>query len=261
MRDPHVTTAGNAKQKPDGGKDNSPARETGKKRRWAARVIIWAVPVGAAAVLASYTVPGAHRAETAATCIVKYVATSPAYRPASTAWTPYGSTEITETRSALAVRPDPQMGAADEWFGASLNVTKSCDYHIGFNAYLIGPLYQVAGSGYGYAIGARGHVDNGVPYASTIQYDPPFGGLRTVDVPNDANLNGLNAIPFQGIVAGRSHHWDIVVRGDNMVASLDGRKYPPVELDTGGGEELIVRVWNAQVIIAGVTITKLSPQI
>jgi hypothetical protein len=33
-----------------------------------------------------------------------------------------------------------------------------------------------------------------------------------------------------------------------------------VNLDTGNGNEIIVRVWNAMVVITGIEITKLPPK-
>jgi hypothetical protein len=169
-----------------------PEQAVAKKRPWPVRILIWAIPVVAAAALVSYTVPGAHPLAAATACLARYATAAQVIRPASSSWTPYGSTQISDTASSLAVRPDPFMGAADEWFGASLPVTASCDYRIEFQATLVGPLFNVPGSGFGYAIGAHGSVDNGVPDATTIQFDPPFGGLRTVDVPGEANAIGHN---------------------------------------------------------------------
>jgi hypothetical protein len=230
------------------------------KRPWPVRLLFWVVPIIVATVIANYTVPGVHRIVAASACSFKYATAPQVVRPGSSAWTPFGSSQTSYSASSLAVRPNPAMGAADEWFGASLHVTTSCDYRIEFEATLTGPLYNVPGSGYGYAIGARGDVDNGVPDATTIQYDPPFGGLRTVDVPGEANAIGYPATPFPGITAGRSHSWAITVTGNTMMASLDGRAYSPVRLDTGGGDQIIVRVWNATITITKMSITKLGPQ-
>ena len=239
----------------------APAREPEKKKRpWPLKVIAWAIPIIGGTVLANYTVPAVHQAVAASVCVFKYATAPQVTKPPPTAWTAFGSSQLTGTASAIGVRPSPAMGAADEWFGASLPFAASCDYKVEFQATLTGPLYNVPGAGFGYGIGARGDVDNGVPAATTIQYDPPFGGLRTVDVPNEANTNGYPPTPFPGITAGRSHHWIVVVKGDTMLASLDGRAYVPVRLDAGDGNQLIVRVWNAMVTISDVTITRLWPK-
>jgi hypothetical protein len=237
-----------------------PRKAQEKKRSWPVRALSWGIPIIAATVIANYTVPGVHRVVATSACLFKYATAPTVTRPAPSTWAAFGSSQISYSASSLAVRPNPAMGAADEWFGASLPVTTSCDYRIDFQATLIGPLYNVPGSGYGYAIGAHGDVDNGVPAATTIQYDPPFGGLRTVDVPAEANSIGYNATPFPGITADTSHRWDIIVTGNTMMASLDGRAYSPVRLDTGDGDQIIVRVWNAAVTITNMSITKLRPR-
>ena len=193
-------------------------------------------------------------------CLAKYTTGPHVSRPSATAWTAFGPSQLTQASASLAVRPSPAMQAADEWFGVSMPVTASCDYEIRFRAVLSKPLYNVPGAGYGYGIGVRGDVDNGVPTATTIQYDPPFGGLRTVDVPSNANAPGYPPTPFPGMTPGRPHDWKIIVQGSTMLVSLDGHTYPQVRLDVGSGNQLIVRVWNAKVTITMMSVTKLRPR-
>jgi hypothetical protein len=176
-------------------------RETKNKRPWPVRVIAWFVSGVVAALVSYYTVPSVHRIVTAGACLAKYTTGPHVTRPPAAAWTAFGPSQLTEAEASMAVRPSPAMQAADEWFGVSLPVTASCDYEIRFQAVLSKPLYNVPGAGYG--IGVRGDVNNGVPTATTIQYDPPFGGLRTVDVPSNANAPGYPPTPFSGMTPGR----------------------------------------------------------
>lgn len=245
---------------PAAGQAPAQERETKDKRPWPVRAIAWLVSGIVAALVGYYTVPSVHRIVTAGACLAKYATGPHVTRPPATAWTAFGPSQLTEAAASIAVRPSPAMQAADEWFGVSLPVTASCDYEIRFQAVLSQALYNVPGAGYGYGIGVRGDVSNGVPTATTIQYDPPFGGLRTVDVPRDANAGGYPPTPFPGLTPGRPHDWDIVVRGSTMLAYLDGRAYPQVRLDVDGGNQLIVRVWNARVTITTVSVTKLRPR-
>jgi len=245
---------------PVAGQGPAKEQETKNKRPWPVQVIAWLVTGIVAALVSYYTVPSVHRIVAASACMAKYLTGPRVSRPPVAAWTAFGPSQLTEAVGALAVRPSPAMGAADEWFGVSLPVTASCDYVIRFQAVLSKPLYKVPGAGYGYGIGVRGDVTNGVPTATTIQYDPPFGGLRTVDVPSNANAPGYPPTPFPGMTPGRPHNWDIIVRGSTMLASLDGRAYPQLRLDVGAGNQLIVRIWNAKVTISQMSVTKLRPR-
>jgi hypothetical protein len=236
--------------------------EPRRRRHVVRRIALWAVPIVAGAILISYAVPGAHNVITTGVCYFKFAISPRQVYPKSSDWISFGTTQMADvSSSSLEVRPSPSMGAQDEWFGASLPVVRFCDYQIKFQAKLIGPLYPVPTAGYGYAIGSRGKVVNGVPEATTIQYDPPFGGLRTVDVPLKANAGGYNAIPFSSVNTGHYHHWVLTVRGDTMLALLDGKSYAPVSIDTGHGHDVVLRIWNAEVEIRSVVITKLHPSL
>lgn len=250
---------------PEGGSHKpGPRQAAGKdaearKPGWR-RLAAWAAPLLLGAILISFAVPGAHNGLRVAGCFYKFATSHGSEAPASADWVPYGTSVITDTSAfSFSVRPDPTMGAQDEWFGASLGVVSYCDYRIEFWAMLTGPLYPVPSAGYGYAVGCRGKVVNGVPDATTIQYDPPFRGLRTVDVPSMANASGFNPTPFASVNTGRYHHWVITVQGNQMLAVLDGKPYQPVDLDTGFGNEIIIRVWNSEVRIRDMRISRIRP--
>jgi hypothetical protein len=249
---------------PEGSQNPGP-REAGRKNAetrkptWR-RLASWAIPLLVGAILISFVVPGAHNGLRVASCFYKFATSPGSETPASSDWVPYGTSLITDASAfSVSVRPDPSMGAQDEWFGASLAVTSYCDYRIEFWAMLTGPLYPVPGAGYGYAVGSRGEVVNGVPYATTIQYDPPFHGLRTVNVPSMANASGFNPTPFASVDTGRYHHWIITVERNRMLATLDGKPYQPVDLDTGFGNQIIIRVWNSEVHIRDMRISSIRP--
>ena len=230
-----------------------------RKPAWR-RLAGWAAPLLLGAVLVSFAVPGAHNGARAAACLYRYAASAASQTPASSNWMPIGASVITDTSaSSFSVRPDPTMGAEDEWFGASLAVASYCDYRIDFRAMLTGPLYPVPGAGYGYAVGCRGKVINGVPAATTIQYDPPFRGLRTVDIPAGANAPGFNQALTDSVDTGRYHHWVITVRGNQMQAVLDGKPYRPVDLDARSGNQIIIRVWNSEAWIRDMKISSIQP--
>jgi hypothetical protein len=245
-----------------GGQNPGPrqaAREEPRKPAWR-RLAAWVAPLLIGAILISFVVPGAHGGLKAAGCLFKFATSPGSEMPTSGSWAPYGTSVVTDTSAfSFSVRPDPAMGAQDEWFGASLGITSYCDYQVEFWAMLTGPLYPVPSAGYGYAVGSRGEVVNGVPEATTIQYDPPFRGLRTVDVPFMANARGFNPTPSASVDTGRYHHWVITVRGNRMLASLDGKPYQPVDLDTGFGNEIIIRVWNSEVRIRDMRISRIFP--
>jgi hypothetical protein len=56
-----------------------------------------------------------------------------------------------------------------------------------------------------------------------------------------ANARGFNPTPFASVDTGRYHHWVITVRGNQMLAILDGKPYQPVDLDTGFGNKIVIR--------------------
>jgi hypothetical protein len=60
-------------------------------------------------------------------------------------------------------------------------------------------------------------------------------------------------------MAGVYHHWSIDVIGPNAYVSYDGKGYGQMNL--GGGNEILVRVWNASVRLKGMTITPIRPSI
>jgi hypothetical protein len=157
-------------------------------------------------------------------------------------------------RLKVLIRP---LEAGDIWFGAAVPFTRYCDYRLSFSAELIGPREAINGLGYGYAIGVQGTAINGVPTATTVQYDPPFGGLRTVPIPCCANRPGYNPQTMSGIVPGVYHRWTIQVTGDTAYVSLDGRGYGTISL--GHGNEIVVRVWNAAVILNNMVISRAGP--
>jgi hypothetical protein len=161
-----------------------------------------------------------------------------------------------EATSAAEVLIRP-LEAGDIWFGAAVPFTRYCDYRLSFSAELIGPREAINGLGYGYAIGVQGTAINGVPTATTVQYDPPFGGLRTVPIPCCANRPGYNPQTMSGIVPGVYHRWTIQVTGDTAYVSLDGRGYGTISL--GHGNEIVVRVWNAAVILNNMVISRAGP--
>jgi hypothetical protein len=136
--------------------------------------------------------------------------------------------------------------------------TRYCDYRFSFYAELVGPSDRQL-VGYGYGIGIRGTTVNGVPSATTIQYDPPNGGLRITPIPCCANSPGYNAVNAPRVMAGVYHHWSIDVIGPNAYVSYDGKGYGQMNL--GGGNEILVRVWNASVRLKGMTITPIRPSI
>lgn len=224
------------------------------RHRPARAAFTWILAVCATPVIANYAVPSAHHIFTTASCFAKYLLPPHEIRLPSSAWRPYGTTVKSISVTAVLIRPTE---AGDIWFGAAVPFTRYCDYRLSFSAELAGPREAITGLGYGYAIGVRGTAINGVPIATTVQYDPPFGGLRTVPLPCCANKPGYNAQQMSEIVRGVYHRWTIRVTGGTAYVSLDGRGYGTINL--GHGNEIIVRVWNAAVIVNNMVMSRADP--
>jgi hypothetical protein len=224
-------------------------------RRPIRKALIWVLVVCATPIIANYAVPSAHHIFTTANCYAKYLRPPHEERLPSSAWHPYGATSV-KTVSATAVYIKPAE-SGDIWFGAAAPITRYCDYRLSFSAELLGPQQAITGLGYGYAIGVRGTAINGVPIATTVQYDPPFGGLRTVPIPCCANKPGYNPQQMARILPDIYHRWTMKVTGSTAYVSLDGRGYGTITL--GRGNDILVRVWNAAVIISNLLISRVSP--
>jgi len=218
------------------------------------RAMVWILAVCITAVIANITVPGAHRAYATAVCYIKYLAEPGATHPSVSSWQSFGATSITPlAASAFAVTPAAQGYI---WFGAEMRFTRYCDYRINFDAELVGPADRRL-PGYGYGIGVRGTTVNGVPSATTMQYDPPNGGLRITPIPCCANSPGYNAVSASDVISGVYHHWSIDVIGLTAFISYDGKGYGQMNL--GSGDEVLVRVWNASVRLKNMAITPIKP--
>lgn len=221
------------------------------------RALVWILVACAAPVVGAVAVPGAHQAFARAACYVKYLVPPHEAHPAAAMWQSYGVTSVkAESSTSVAISP---TGPSDIWYGAVMPITRYCDYSISFSAELIGPLMSGLSVplGYGYGIGVRGSAVNGVPNATTVQYDPPFGGLRIVPIPCCANQAGYNPQPFPGVVSGRFHHWTLKVIGTTAYISFDGKGYNSMSLSSG--DDFLVRVWNAELIIKDIVINRISP--
>lgn len=221
------------------------------------RALVWILVACATPVIAALAVPGAHQAFANAVCYVKYLIPPHEAHPAASRWQSFGVTSVrVESPTTVAISPTE---SSDIWFGAVMPITQYCDYSISFSAELIGPLQSDLSVplGYGYGVGARGSAVNGVPNATTVQYDPPFGGLRIVPIPCCANQPGYNPQYFPGVVPGRFHRWTLKVIGAMAYISFDGKGYNSMSL--GDGDDFLVRVWNAELIIKDITITRISP--
>lgn len=243
----------------DDGDELPKARGSG---RWAWRATGWAITIALAAIISNYVVPGAHKAFAAGACYGKYAFFHQRYTPESSDWRSYGVTWVSSLPgNKVLIRPAPSQGAANEWFGAVLPVTRACNYQVSLSAELIGPRDPAAVrfSGYGYGIGVRGSAVNGIPVATTTQFDPTFGGLRLVPIPADANKAGFNATPFAGVRAGTFHRWTISVSGSTAYVVFDGKGYQALHLTAG--DDVLIRVWNCEVIIRSLTITPSMPSL
>jgi hypothetical protein len=222
----------------------------------ARRVIVWVLVVCVGAVIANITVPGAHRAYVSAACWARYVLAPGVTHPAVSSWHAFGVTSVAPLpASGVAIVPADQGYI---WFGAEMPFTRYCDYRIRFDAELIGPT-NPALAGYGYGIGLRGTTVNGVPSATTIQFDPPNGGLRITPIPCCANSPGYNAATIPNVVPGAYRHWSIDVIGSNAYVSYSNKGYGQMNL--GAGDEILIRVFNASVRLKNITITPIRPSL
>ncbi len=173
------------------------------------RIMIWILVACVAPIIAGYAVPSAHHLLTTARCYGKYLLQSGEKRLPSSSWHPFGVTSVKEISVTEASIQPPAPG--DTWYGAVIPFDQYCDYRLSFSAELIGPRYPqyVRELGYGYAIGLKGTAVNGIPNAVTAQYDPPFGGLRTVPIPCCADKPGYNPRPIPDVSEQRYHHWSV----------------------------------------------------
>ena len=232
-----------------------------KRRRPLLRSLSWIFLVAAAAVIGYYAVQGSHGTAAAAVCEAKFLTQPEETSPGSSDWAAYGVTQLNVMPGrSFSIEPAPDL-YTDEWFGAALSSPGTCDYRVDFDAEVTGPLHPDAAAmlGYGYSVGARGNVINGVPQGVTVQFDIPFGGLRTVELPGQANAAGLNAHLYRFVGTGHYHHWTLTVRGVSMLVSVDGERYGPVDLSRASGGELILRVWDARLYVRNVRTSKLRP--
>lgn len=221
------------------------------------RTLAWILVACLTPIIAAVAVPGANQTFARAACYVKYLSQPHEVHPAATTWQSYGVTSVkVESSSTVAITP---TGASDIWYGAVMPITRYCDYSISFSAELIGPLQSglAVPLGYGYGVGVRGSAVNGVPNATTVQYDPPFGGLRIVPIPCCANQPGYNAQAFPGVVPGIFHRWTLKAIGATAYISFDGKGYNTMSL--GNGDDFLVRVWNAELVIKDIVIKRIGP--
>jgi hypothetical protein len=221
------------------------------------RILIWILIACAAPVVGAYAVPGAHHVFTTARCYGKYLLQSREERLPSSAWHPFGVTSVKAvSMTAVSVRAS---ALSDTWYGALIPLKRYCDYRVSFSAQLVGPWHPayVGVLGYGYAVGLKGTAVNGIPNAVTAQYDPLFGGLRTVPIPCCADKPGYNPRPILDVSAERYHRWSVMVSGDIAYVSLDGRGYG--EMTLGDGDDILLRVWNATVNVKDVVVRAVRP--
>jgi hypothetical protein len=225
-----------------------------RDRIW--RAIAWVLVICLTAVITNAAVPGAHRVFAAADCYQKYLLHSRTAQPATTEWKSFGVTSV-EAVSSTAVTITPSVFGY-QWFGATLPFGRYCDYRLSFSAVLSRPTISERGVGYGYAVGVRGTTINGVPNAITTQYDPPFAGLRILPIPCCANQEGYNAVNLPRIVSGVSHTWLLTVIGSTAYIAFDHKGFGTMT-DLGGGNEVLIRAWNASVTISDVKISAIRP--
>jgi hypothetical protein len=243
-------------------KDGAPSGTGNKKSSHRLlKTIAFVVTPALAAVIGDYAVHGTHSVAAKTVCAVKYLAAPSISYPGSSQWTAYGVTSLTTTSGrSFSIEPAGQL-LTDEWFGASMNGPGLCDYRIDFDADISEPLDQPEATalGYGYAVGADGAVVNDVPYGTTVQFDPPFQGLRTVELPGGANAIGHNARKYSFINTNHDHHWVLTITGSKMAVCVDGQQYGPVSLSQPDSGSIIFRVWNARLGVSNVRISKLRP--
>ena len=251
------------KNAPSSGNEDGAPSGTGEKKssRRLLKVIVFVVTPALAAVISDYAVQGTHSVAAKAVCAVEYLAAPSISHPGSSQWTAYGVTSLTTTSGrSFSIEPAGQL-LTDEWFGASMNGPGLCDYRIDFDAVVSEPLDRpdAQALGYGYAVGAGGDVVNDVPHGTTVQFDPPFGGLRTVELPDGANAIGQNAEKYPFVNTNHDHHWVLMITGSDMAVSVDGQQYRTVTLSQPDSGGIIFRVWNARLDVSNVKISKLGP--
>jgi hypothetical protein len=237
----------------------APAADQHTKNHRLQKSIAWVATVGLAAVIGVWATQGSHSLTAQGLCAARYVTAPATSHPPTGNWAAYGVTQLTAADRSLTIKPS-RLLATDEWFGASLNGPRLCDYRVDFDAELSTPLFpQLAGGlGYGYAVGAGGEVTNDVPGGTTVQFDPPFGGLRTVELPAGVNVPGQNAQRDSFVRPGRYCHWELDVRGSNMTVFVNGRRYGIVQLMKNQPAAIILRVWDADLTIRNVRIARLG---
>ena len=245
-----------------GNKPTTPSDSPGKKSSHRLLKVIASLTTAAlAAILGDYAVQGSHSLVAHTVCIVRYLTTPSGSYPDSSRWTAYGVTSLTTTSNrSFSVEPARKL-LTDEWFGASMTGPGLCDYRVDFDADVSGPLNQrfALALGYGYAVGAEAEAVNDVPHGTTVQFDPPFGGLRIVQLPGDANAGGINARAYSFVNTNHYHHWTLTVTGPDMTVSVDGQRYETVHLNGPASGGIIFRVWNARLDIRNVRISRLRP--
>jgi hypothetical protein len=245
----------------DRGPNGEGKPEGDAKRRPVVKAVSWVAGIAVAAIVGQYAIDGSHSVAARAVCEVSYLVHPAESRPASSAWTGYGTTQLTRSPGqALSVEPAQDL-ATDMWFGAELAGPGTCDYQVSFDAELLGPEDRVLAPqlGYGYGVGARGSAINGIPHGTTVQFDPPFGGLRTVQLPGQVNSPGLNSRRYGFVETGHYSHWILTVRGSAMLVLVHGERYGPVDLGRANGGEILFRVWDGRLKIRNVEISKLAP--
>jgi hypothetical protein len=225
------------------------------------KLISWVITVALAAVIGDWAAQGSHSLAAQGLCAIRYLTAPATSYPASSRWSAYGVTQLTVILGkTLTIQPAGQQ-LTDEWFGASLNGPRLCNYQVDFDADLSAPLYPKWASslGYGYSAGAAGQVSNDVPDGTTVQFDPPFGGLRTVELPGGVNAPGHNPRTYAFVRPGHYCHWQLTVNGIDMTTSVDGRRYGTVRLTGPGSGDIILRIWDARLSVKNVRISKLRP--
>ena len=93
-----------------------------------------------------------------------------------------------------------------------------------------------------------------------MQFDPPFAGLRTVELPKDPNAAGHNAQKYSFVRTNLYCHWELIVKGTTMTVSVNQTRYRTVQLIGTGADNIILRIWDARLSVKNVEISKLSPQ-
>jgi hypothetical protein len=252
----------NENDTPSGNEKTEPSANSEKKSSHRLlKSMIFVVTAALTAVIGDYAIQGTQSVAARAACVVKYLMAPSVSYPDSSQWTAYGVTSLTTISSrSFSVEPAGTL-LTDEWFGATMKAPELCAYRMDFDADISGPLNQPAAPmlGYGYAVGADGDALNDVPYGTTVQFDPPFGGLRTVELPVDAYATGHNAKTYSFVNTNHYHHWILTITGADMTVSVDNQQYGTVDLNQADSRAIILRVWNARLDVRNVKISKLKP--